>query len=97
MTRRWLTRLAVFVVVVAVAGLALRQGWFRPAAGAPAVLAIVDFQPTSPGGDLNLRTNMTILGNSIQATILSGNNSDRVLHIQNGADVLIQNVQITGA
>ena len=59
-------------------------------------LTLGGVEDNNAGGDLDLRTNMTILGNSIQATILSGNNSDRVLHIQNGADVLIQNVQITG-
>src|SRR5690606_15365407 len=46
-------------------------------------------------GDLDLRTDMTILGRAVAHTTVDGNDLDRVFHVLNGAQVLIQDIIAT--
>ncbi|MGH8502498.1 MAG: choice-of-anchor Q domain-containing protein [Gammaproteobacteria bacterium] len=45
-------------------------------------------------GDLDVTDDVTILGNGADKTIIDGNAFDRVFHILNGADVVMQSVAI---
>ncbi len=47
-------------------------------------------------GDLDINGDLTILGNRTYQTVINGNRIDRVFHIRNGAQVVIQNVTIRG-
>ncbi|MCC7361233.1 MAG: hypothetical protein IT317_17235 [Anaerolineales bacterium] len=46
-------------------------------------------------GDLDLRTDMTILGHGLNYTDIIGNEQDRVFHVSNGATVLMQNLIVS--
>ncbi|MCC7359726.1 MAG: CSLREA domain-containing protein [Anaerolineales bacterium] len=50
----------------------------------------------SSTGDLDLRTDVILLGNGAGRTVLDGNGLDRVLHIQTGVHIVIQGVTIRG-
>lgn len=47
-------------------------------------------------GDLDLRTDVILLGNGAGRTVLDGNGLDRMLHIQPGVHIVIQGVTIRG-
>lgn len=47
-------------------------------------------------GDLDILENLTINGNGSGSTFIDANSIDRVIHIDNGADVTINDVTITG-
>jgi CSLREA domain-containing protein len=47
-------------------------------------------------GDLDIREDLILLGNGAHQTVLDGGSLDRVLHVLNGAEVVIQGVTVQG-
>ncbi len=47
-------------------------------------------------GDLDVTTDLNILGESADSTIINGNGIDRVLHVMSGTSVVVSNLTLTG-